>query len=150
AAQLVVLVAVSVAASLVNELNSIAAVVLVGAPSFLSTFTHAQLDSLAYFFIRLHGIGISGVIQIFWGLWLIPFGLLVLRCGFLPKILGVLLLIAAPGYLIRSFTTLFPGPWESTLDSIAIFMTLGEPPIILWMLIWGAMPEKAPPPESAR
>jgi hypothetical protein len=54
------------------------------------------LDALAYLFVRLHEHGII-VASIFWGLWLFPFGRLILRCGFIPRALGALLLVAGVG-----------------------------------------------------
>ncbi len=61
-------------------------------------------------FLHLHGQGV-GVVEIFWGLWLVPFGLLVMRSGFLPGLLGVLLIAACVGYLADSLTSLLaPGP----------------------------------------
>src|SRR3954470_11898021 len=60
-----------------NVLNEVAALTLVRGPAFLSTFAQPQLDGLAYLFIRLHGQGIY-VAAIFWGIWLFPFGILVI------------------------------------------------------------------------
>ncbi|MGH7427466.1 MAG: DUF4386 domain-containing protein [Gemmatimonadales bacterium] len=52
-----------------------------------------QLDALAYLFVRQHEQGIT-VASIFWGLWLFPFGMLVIRSGFIPRVFGVLLMMA--------------------------------------------------------
>ncbi|MHC4073208.1 MAG: DUF4386 domain-containing protein, partial [Planctomycetota bacterium] len=49
-------------------------------------------DPLVMLFLDLHKHGI-GIAQIFWGLWLLPLGYLVFKSGFLPRILGVLLII---------------------------------------------------------
>jgi len=57
-----------------------------------------QLNAFAYIFMRLHSRGIL-VAQIFWDLWLFPFGILVIRSHFIPRILGYLLFLAALGYL---------------------------------------------------
>jgi len=136
AMQLVAMVLLSVPLVCFGVVSEMAALVLVSGPSFLSTFTRPQLDSLAYFFLRMRGMGL-GVVEIFWGLWLIPFGLLVLRSRFLPRIFGVLLLIAAPGYLLRAASSLFSAP---SLDSIASVLTLGELPIIFALLFLGSRP----------
>ena len=96
---------VSVPIMFVNVLNDIAALILVSGAEFLSVFDKPQLDALAYLFLRLHGQGIT-VASIFWGLWLFPFGMLVIRSGFIPRVFGVLLMIAGVGYLASSFATL--------------------------------------------
>jgi hypothetical protein len=62
----------------VNVLNDIAALILVSGADFLSVFERRQLDALAYLFVRLHGQGFA-VALIFSGLWLFPFGILVIR-----------------------------------------------------------------------
>ena len=120
-----------------NVLNEIAALLLVSGASFLAVFDKAQLDALAMFFIRLHGQGLQ-VASIFWGLWLFPFGLLIMRCGFIPKALGILVIVAGLGYLLGSFISLILPHPVSILGDVAGILTLGEPPIIIWLLILGA------------
>ena len=128
---------ISIPISLLNLLNEIAALVLVSGASFLSAFEKGQLDALAYMFLRLHGQGFI-VAQIFWGLWLFPFGILVIRSGFIPRFLGYLLFIAASGYLASSFTSLLLPSYRHLVDQFAMVLEAGELPIIFWLLIWGA------------
>src|SRR5438876_1719009 len=132
-----ILLLVSIPISLLNVLNDIAALILVSGADFLSVFDKGQLDALAYLFLRLHGQGFV-VAQIFWGLWLFPFGILVIRSGFIPRVLGVLLFIAGFGNVASSFTSLFPLPYASLVDRFASVLTAAELPIIFWLLIWGA------------
>jgi hypothetical protein len=61
-----------------------------------------------------------------------------MRCGFIPKALGVLIMIAGLGYLLDSFTSLILPHYSSTVGDVASILELGELPIILWLLIWGA------------
>ena len=98
---------VSVPIVFVNVLNHIAALILASGADFLSVFEKPQLDALAYLFVRLHSQGIT-VASIFWGLWLFPFGMLVIRSGFIPRVLGFLLMIAGVGYLASACRTLRP------------------------------------------
>jgi hypothetical protein len=128
---------VSVPIVFLNVLNEIAALILVSGADFLAAFDKRQLDALAMLFVRLHSQGIN-VVSIFWGLWLFPFGMLVIRSGFIPRLLGVLLMIAGFGYLISSFTTLLLPQYEDLVDAYAGNLELGELPIIFWLLIWGA------------
>ena len=128
---------VSVPIVFLNVLNEIAALVLVSGANFLSVFSKPQLDALAYLFLRLHGRGIE-VAAIFWGLWLFPFGMLVIRSRFIPRVLGVLLMIAGVAYLASSLTSLVLPRYEHVVGQFAMILELGELPIIFWLLIWGA------------
>jgi len=138
ARQLVILGAlVSVPIVFLNVLNEIAALILVSGADFLSVFDKRQLDALAYLFLRLHSQGLI-VVSIFWGLWLFPFGLLVMRSGFIPRVLGVLLLLAGFAYLASSSTSLFLPRYAHGVGQIAGIFEVGELPIMFWLLIWGA------------
>jgi hypothetical protein len=95
------LVVVSVPIAFLNELNAIAALVLVRGADFLSIFDKPQRDALAMLFLNLHSHGCD-VVEIFWGLWLLPLGLLVYRSRFLPRFLGVCLAIGGFAYVILS------------------------------------------------
>src|SRR6202158_2321704 len=87
--------------ALLNELNAIAALVLVRGADFLSVFDKAQRGALAMLFLNLHGYGFD-VAGILWGLWLFPLGLLVYRSGFIPRILGVLLMLNTVTFPVNS------------------------------------------------
>ena len=138
AKQLVILGAlVSVPIVFVNVLNEIAALVLVSDAGFLSVFEKSQLDALAYLFLYMHGEGIT-VVSVFWGLWLFPFGMLVIRSGFIPRVLGVLLIIAGAGYLASSFTTLILPRYTPMVSQVTTPLVVAEVPIMFWLLIWGA------------
>jgi len=121
----------------VSVLAEIAALLLARGGEFLAGFDRSQLDTLAMLFYRLHGQGLN-LASIFWGLWLFPFGVLVIRSGFMPRILGVLLFLAGAGYVTSAFTTLLLPQFESRVDTVAGILEFGELPIILWLLIWGA------------
>src|SRR5271163_270771 len=91
AALMVLLIVVSVPIAFLNELNAIAALILVRGADFLSIFEKPQRDALAMLFLNLHSYGFD-ITAIFWGLWLFPLGLLVYRSGFIPRLLGVMLM----------------------------------------------------------
>jgi Domain of unknown function (DUF4386) len=130
---------VSVPIMFVNVLNDVAALVLVSGADFLAVFEKPQLDALAYLFLRLHSRGIT-VASVFWGLWLFPFGMLVIRSRFIPRVFGYLLMIAGVGYLASSFTILVLPQYAPLVSKIALPLQFGELPIIFWLLIWGARP----------
>ena len=136
---------VSVPIMFVNVLNEIAAMILARAPEFLSVIDKAERDALSYLFLRLHTNGIQ-VAAIFWGLWLFPFALLVIRSGFIPRFLGYLMMLAGIGYLVSSIDYLILTKHIPAVGQIAGILEFGEPPIMLWLLIWGARGPKANDP----
>jgi len=138
AKQLVILGAlVSVPIMFLNVLNEIAAITVARGGDFLSVFNIPQLDALAYLFLRLHSRGIT-VASIFWGLWLFPFGMLVIRSGFIPRVLGVLLFIAGAAYLAAAFAILIVPRYGPLVGGIALPLEVAELPIVFWLAIWGA------------
>ena len=121
----------------VNALNEIAALILVHGTDFLSVFDKRQLEAMAMLFLDLHRYGY--VIGWIFGIWLFPVGILVFRSGFLPRILGVLLIAAGFGYLADCFTPLLLPNYANVVGRFAsVALTLGEPVFILWLLIRGA------------
>ena len=139
----------SVPIMFVNVLNDVAALILVSGTDFLSVFEKPQLDALAYLFVRLHEQGIT-VASIFWGLWLLPFGVLVIRSGFIPRVLGILLLLAGAGYLASSFATLILPQHAPLVSQVVLPLQFGELPIIFWLLIWGATTSPADVPIASK
>lgn len=134
---MVTLVVVSASTAFLNTFNQIAALIILSGADFLSVFEKPQLDALAYVFLRLHSQGLQAI-QIFWGLWLFPFGLLVFKSRFIPKILGVLLIIAGFAYLLSSFTSLLLPQYRDIVSQLTMPLEVGELPIIFWLLIKGA------------
>src|SRR2546427_11380862 len=134
---MVALVLVSAAVGFVNTLNDIAALTLFRGADFLTVFDKPQRDALGMLFIRLHSQGIF-IDEMFWGLWLFPFGLLVFRSGFLPRLIGGWLMINCFGYVALSFIALPFPPYYETAFGLAQPVLFGELAIMLWLLIKGA------------
>lgn len=127
---------VGVPISLLNKLNMFAALNLAKGASFLEAIPSEQAQALMYLFIRLSGVG-GSIAFIFWGLWLLPLGYLVYKSGFIPKLLGVLLVVSCLGYLIDSAASLLGSPVNIGMVSAA-----GEVLFILWLLVKGIDIEK--------
>ena len=128
---------VSAAVGFLNALNNIAAVILFRGGEFLDVIDKAQRDALGMLFVRLHSQG-EFISEIFWGVWLFPFGLLVYRSGFLPRLLGVWLIVACFAWIALSITALFfPSHYGAAFTWLqpAFF---AEMAIMLWLLIRGA------------
>src|SRR6184192_937824 len=137
AALMVGFVLVSAAVGFLNTLNNIAAVILFRGGEFLAVLDKSQRDALAMLFIRLHSQG-EFISEIFWGVWLFPFGLLVFRSEFLPRFLGVWLIVACFACIALSITALFfPSHYGAAFSWLqpAFF---AEMAIMLWLLIRGA------------
>src|SRR5256885_10225537 len=140
---MIAFVLVSAAVGFLNTLNNIAALTLFRGADFLAVFDKPQRDALAYLFVRLHSQGIL-INEIFWGLWLFPFGLLVFRSGFLPRFIGVWLMINCFGYVALSITALFFPAYYEAAFKWAQPVLFGELAIMLWLLIKGAKVPTAP------
>jgi hypothetical protein len=134
------LIVVSLPIALLNELNAIAALLLVRGTDFLSIFEKPQRDALAMLFLNLHNHGF-GVAAIFWGLWLFPLGLLVYRAGFFPRFLGVLLIVNGFTYPVNSFTSILLPQYEHIVSRWMMPLGFGELLFMFWLLIIGARPK---------
>jgi hypothetical protein len=147
---MMILFLISIPISYLNLLNDLAAVTFARGPAFLSAvFNKGQLDAFVLFFFRLHNQGII-LAQIFWGLWLFPFGLAVIRSGFIPRLVGIAAIMAGSGYVINSCVALFLPPSAQGFGNLAMLLGIGELGI-LWLLIWGAkeQPSREVAPISA-
>jgi len=133
------LIVVSVPIAFLNEVNSIAALVLVRGADFLSIFEKPQRDALAMLFLNLHHYGLV-VAEIFWGLWLFPLGLLVYRSRFLPRFLGAWLIIAGFAWLILSLTGILLPQYQDKVNNFSQPAMFGEIVFMFWLLIRGAKP----------
>ena len=93
-----------------------------------------QMQSLAMLFLKIHGSGIV-LLELFWGLWLIPFAVLIYNSRFAPRLLAWLLLFAGLGYAVDSATTILFPHYHSFTQKIAfLFSGLGELSVIGWLL----------------
>jgi hypothetical protein len=126
----------------INVVNDAAALMLVRGADFLAVFEKPQRDALAFLFLRLHH-QMDVAAEVLWGLWLFPLAILTLRSGFLPRFLGVWLIIAGVSYLALSFTGELLPQFEDTVFKIGSPARLGEMAFLLWLLIMGAKERKA-------
>jgi hypothetical protein len=145
---MVTLIVVSIPIAFLNELNAIAAVLLVHGADFLSMLDKSQRDAMAMLFINLHSHGYD-VAAIFWGLWLFPLGLLVYRSGFIPRILGVLLIGNCFSYLINSLASFVLPQYEALISRWMLPFGFGELLFMFWLLIIGANPRPSADPASS-
>jgi hypothetical protein len=135
---MIVLSVVSVPISMLNLQNKYSVLTLLNGKNYLSVFSEQELQSQIMQLLENYDNGIL-ILQIFWGLWLFPFGYLVYKSGFLPRILGALLMLGCCGYLI-SFVgnTMMQNYGDTFISGYArIPASLGEIGSCLWLLIRG-------------
>jgi hypothetical protein len=141
AALMVFLIVVSIPIAFLNELNSMAALILVRGADFLSGFEKPQREALAMLFLNLHGRGLVFT-ELFWGLWLLPLGRLVYTSRFLPRFLGVWLALAGFAWVLLCFTGILLPQYADKLNSYFQPAILGEIAFMLWLVIKGANPSQ--------
>ncbi len=104
----------------------------------LKTFELNQRQDLAMLFLKINDYG-TLTLEMFWGLWLLPFGQLVYKSGFIPRMFGVLLIIGGMAYIIESLThLLLPNYGAFVSQYTFVFYAIGELSIMLWLSIKGA------------
>jgi hypothetical protein len=106
-------------------------------PVYRAAFTPAQLEALAHLFLNANAFMIL-VWGLFFGLHLVLLGALVHASGFLPRWLGILLMVAGPGYLLQSVGTILRPSASEALDTLVVVMAVpGELAFALWLLVKG-------------
>jgi hypothetical protein len=140
---MVALAVVSVPLAFVNFGHKLDVLTLLSGADYLQAFTAEQRRAMVMHSLDSYRNGVL-VSELFWGLWLLPFGYLVFKSGFLPRILGVLLMIGCFGYLIDVVgDRLFVAYAKSALAGVATLpASVGEIGTCLWLLILGARETK--------
>jgi hypothetical protein len=130
-----------VAIQCMSAINLFAALLLMNGPDYLNIFQTDQLQALAMFFLDLREKGFL-IAQLFYGAWLFPLGYLVYKSGFLPKILGIVLMVHCFTWLSTVFQSfLFPSFVVITYVSWPLGF-IAEFGLTLWLLIKGAKEQK--------
>lgn len=135
---MVAIAVVQVPISFSNLSNKFAVLNLISGSKYLKIYSDDQLYAQVKLYLHLYHEG-NFLNHIFWGLWLLPFGYLVYQSGFLPKILGVLLIAGCFGYLIDFFGTFFFPSYDQSIipDYIILPASFGEIGLCLWLMIFG-------------
>ncbi len=130
---MVILALIPVPIAMLNQINTIAVLQLLGNADYLKVFNVDQLHSQVMFFLNLFKNGVA-IATIFWGLWLFPLGYLVIKSGIIPKIIGILLMVSGAGYVLDCFGKFLILNYNI---EIALFTFIGEVLFLLWLLIKG-------------
>ncbi len=128
---------VMAAISGINALNHFGALLVLGGADYLTVFGVEQLHAMALLSLKLHTYGYH-ISLVFFGFHVLLLGYLVFRSGYLPKIIGVLLVIASFGYLANSFASiLYPAFAKSLFPWVLLPALIAETSLSLWLLIMG-------------
>ena len=138
---MVMFVLVAVSISFINELNKFAALLLLSGADYLTAFDVGQLHALVPLFLDLHEYVIH-INSMFFGLWLLPLGYLVFKSGYIPRILGILLMIGWFGYMLEFFTFFLFPDFNAAIDPFFQITGIGEFLLVLWLLIKGVNDEE--------
>ena len=131
---LVIFVLVSVAMGVIDVTLLLAPLALQGSASSLSAFTKAQLDALTLGIFKVRTVLLQ-VDETFWGLWLLPFGILVIRSGFMPKLIGAFLIVGCFAWLALSATSIV-FVHVDIVEKIAFVLTApGELSVLTWFIV---------------
>jgi hypothetical protein len=131
----------SLVASVVQAMSSLfhlAPLVLLGRAEHLNAFTAEQLQALALVFLKLRAAAYHNIGLVFYGLYLLLVGILILRSTFLPRILGVLTALAGLSYMLF----LSPQLIRSLQPYILVFPAVGQISLCLWLLVMGMKVER--------
>jgi hypothetical protein len=105
---------------------------------YMAAFSQAQREALALLSIDLMRQG-EILVGFFWGLWLLPLGILVWKSGWFPKVFAILLCLGGLGYLVDGTVALIaPAVRPAIAPAIGVTGFVGEVPFLLWLLIRGA------------
>ena len=132
---MVLLVLVQMPISFVLEIfNFVSLMILKG--ETMKALQPVQKQDFAMLFLNIHTYGLN-LLEVFWGIWLIPFGWLVYKSGFIPCIIGVLLIIGGITYMADSFVYMLFPEYSSFISRFMLLSSIGELTITLWLLIKG-------------
>lgn len=119
------------------SLPALAIFIVLGGGQYTSAFTTGQLQSLASVFLRLDATGFA-LSMVFFGLQIVSVGYLIVRSTFLPRILGLLLMLGGSSYVISSFATfLAPATGARLTPFIVPIALLGEGSLTVWLIVKG-------------
>ncbi|MGQ0720397.1 MAG: DUF4386 domain-containing protein [Candidatus Eiseniibacteriota bacterium] len=139
---MVALVGTGIAAGFANFTWDLAPLILLSGADYLSPLEQPQLEALTYASIKLgdrQGLLLTSI----WGLWLFPFAVLTIKSGFLPRFLGVLLILSGVAYVVTCVVGIaFPAS-ARTVEKFALPLYFGEFIVVLWLAILGAKPRAA-------
>lgn len=121
-----------------NLVNDAAVVVVARGPTYLAAFNQPQREGLVSLFLRLHAYGIV-VNEMFWGLWLLPLGMLILKSRFLPRWVAIWLFLNGGAYMLISALGILSPGLDAKASGLLFPALLGEVVVMVWLAV-GRLP----------
>jgi len=137
ARQLLALVLISSALGLATVVFNAAALLVFRGGEPIAALDPHMREAVGMLLVRMHGQA-TGINQMFWGLWLLPFGWLVVRSGFISRWVGYWLLVDGVAWIVVSVTWYLAPAHTNTLFRYFQPAFLAELGALLWLLIVGA------------
>ncbi len=128
--------AVGVAIQGASMLPLVSALLQGDAASHMQAYSAAQLEGLAYLSINVYKTGFVTA-QLFFGTWLFPLGYLVYKSRFLPRLLGVLLILDGIAVMIWFLQALLLPDWAAIRYPGLVVSFVAEVGLALWLLVKG-------------
>jgi len=122
-----------------NVLNDVAVLQLAVATASLASFSAVQRALLVHLFLELHRYGVL-VNEVFWGLWLFPFGRLLVKSAAFPRLLGWALYLNGAAYLALAMSGILFPDTAATVSRVLAPAMMGEVLVMLWFVVRGANP----------
>jgi len=135
-------VAVGVAIESINTLNLIDTVQLLSGADYLAAFSTEQLNAQVMFHLHSWEAGYSIAAIMSFGPWLIPLGYLFYESGYIPRIIGIIAILAGIGILIEGFQALLLPGLEVISLPAGVVAAIGEFAICGWLLVIGVQTSK--------
>jgi hypothetical protein len=123
----------------VTKMFYFAAPMFIRGSKYLTAFPPEQLDAFATLFLSLYGV-LSGLTMLFYGIpWIIR-GYLTYKSEYLPRPLGILMIVAGAGFVAKTLTYVLVPAYSS--DLLLAPMFLNALALAIWMLFRGVNVEK--------
>lgn len=125
--------------NLVGVVDDMAALSIARGMDSMSVFSKPQLDGIAMFLLGLRDHQYTAA-EILWGVWLFPLGILIYKSRFMPRLLGVWIMLGGLSYVSLSLTGVMFPAYQGWVFKISQPVMFGELALMLWLLVKGARP----------
>jgi len=132
---------IQTAVLVLNKLNLVIPLLLLGNADYLQVIEPSQLYALSNLFLKAHDLGFS-IGLIFFGFACLTYGYLIFNSGYFPKVIGILVLIAGLSYLMNSFTLILAPDYSGKILPVLAFALIGELAFSLWLIVKGVNLQK--------
>ena len=132
---MVILIVLQIPIGLMLEVFSLTSLMILNGEA-LKVLEPEQKEPLALLLLEISNQG-TRALELFWGIWLFPFAWLVWKSGFIPRILGLFLMLNGLAYILE-WATLLLFPAYKALVRVWVYpFFFGELAITLWLLLVG-------------